>query len=63
VECATDSGFRGRHLVIYMVLTVAFLVSCAGLGLARGRAEMRILLPATLAAAMVCAQFALLMAR
>jgi hypothetical protein len=46
-----------------MVLAVIYLLVCAGLGLARGRGSMNLLLIASLAAAMVCAQLALLLTR
>jgi hypothetical protein len=47
----------------YMALAVGYLLVCAGLGLARGRGSMNLLLVAALAAAMVCAQLALLFTR
>jgi hypothetical protein len=47
----------------YMALAVVYLLACAGLGLARGRKGMNVLLTALLAAAMVCAQLAVLLTR
>ena len=47
----------------YMALAVAYLLVCAGFGLARGRGGMSLPLTAALAAAMVCAQLALLLTR
>jgi len=47
----------------YMALAVVYLLVCAGLGLARAHARMNVLLTAALAAAMVCAQLALLLTR
>ena len=49
--------------MIYMALAVGYLLICAGLGLTRGRGRMNVLLTAGLAAAMVCAQLALLLTR
>lgn len=47
----------------YMALAVVYLLVCAGLGLARVRRSVNILVTAALAAAMVCAQLALLLTR
>jgi hypothetical protein len=47
----------------YMALAVAYLLVCAGVGLARGRGNVNVLVIAPLAAAMVCAQLALLLTR
>ena len=47
----------------YMALAVVYLLVCAGVGLARGRSGMNVLVTAVLAAAMVCAQLALLLTR
>jgi hypothetical protein len=47
----------------YMALTVVYLLVCAGLGLARRQGSFNVLLIAPLAAAMVCAQLALLLTR
>jgi hypothetical protein len=49
--------------LIYMALAVAYLLACAGIGLARGRGSMNVPVTASLAAAMVCAQLALLLTR
>jgi hypothetical protein len=49
--------------MIYMALTVVYLLACATLGLARGRRSVNVLVTAALAAAIVCAQFALLLTR
>jgi hypothetical protein len=51
--------------VTYMAVTVAYLLVCAGLGLARGRgrSDISVRVIAALAAAMVCAQLALLLTR
>ncbi len=47
----------------YMALAVVYLLVCAGLGLAGGRRSVNVLVTAALAAAMVCAQLALLLTR
>jgi hypothetical protein len=49
--------------MIYMALAVAYLLFCAGLGLARGRGSMNVLVTASLAAVMVCAQLVILLTR
>lgn len=49
--------------MIYMALTVVFLLACASLGLAGGRRNVNVLVTAALAAAIVCAQFVLLLTR
>ena len=47
----------------YMALAVVYLLVCAGLGLARGRGSMNVLVTASLAAVLVCAQLAILLTR
>ena len=47
----------------YMALAVVYLLVCASLGLARGGRPSNALLAASLAALMVCAQFAVLLTR
>jgi hypothetical protein len=47
----------------YLALTIVYLLICATLGLARGPRGPNQFLAASLAAAIVCAQFALLMTR
>jgi hypothetical protein len=42
--------------VIYTVLVAGYVLVCAGFGLARGRNGSNLLLSASLAVAMVCAQ-------
>lgn len=49
--------------MIYTALAVAFMVGCAAIGLARPRRGSDAALVAWLAAAMVCAQFVLLLTR
>jgi hypothetical protein len=49
--------------VTFTVVAVIYLVTCAGLGLARGGQGSNALLTVGLAAAMVCAQLALLLTR
>ena len=49
--------------MIYMALAVVYLLACTGLGLARGRGSMNVLVTMVLAGAMVCAQLALLLTR
>ena len=49
--------------MIYMALAVAYLLACAGIGLTRRRGSMNVLVTVSLAAAMVCAQLALLLTR
>jgi hypothetical protein len=44
------------HDVIYTVLVAGYVLVCAGFGLARGRNGSNLLLSASLAVAMVCAQ-------
>jgi hypothetical protein len=47
----------------YMAVAVVYLLMCAGIGLARGRGSLNVLVTASLAAVIVCAQLALLLTR
>jgi len=47
----------------YMAVAVVYLLVCAGIGLARGRGSLNVLVTASLAAVIVCAQLALLFTR
>jgi hypothetical protein len=47
----------------YLALAVVYLLACALIGLVRGRGSSNVLLAASLAALMVCAQFAVLLTR
>jgi hypothetical protein len=47
----------------YLAVALVYLLVCAGLGLARGQRAPSQVMAASLAAAMVCAQFALLMTK
>jgi hypothetical protein len=49
--------------VTYTALAIAYLLLCAGLGLARDRRGSSVFVAASLAAVMVCAQLALLLTR
>ena len=47
----------------YMAVAVVYLLMCAWIGLARGRGSLNVLVTASLAAVIVCAQLALLLTR
>jgi hypothetical protein len=47
----------------YMAVAVVYLLVCAGIGLARGRESLNVLVTASLAAVIVCAQLAILLTR
>jgi hypothetical protein len=47
----------------YMAVAVVYLLVCAGIGLARGRGSMNVLVTASLAALIVCAQLTILLTR
>jgi hypothetical protein len=47
----------------FLAVSVVCMLVCAGVGLARGQRSLNPVIAASLAAVMVCAQFALLMTR